>query len=225
MKRQGTLLSLLVLASMLFAGHGARADYYYNFGPVDSPTVYSDNSGMGINLSNQPQVGPIATSMDTNVVATTLTTFINQGVTGTDTFSTGQHSGLALTIVDGNQNGTVQFGLNFSGTLAANNSQLKVDFESGDTKSMTINGNQYTVKLDTIVPPGVPGAIPGGVGGTIYAGIYVEPGGGGDNGGGDNGGGGTNPPSNTPEPSTMLLSGLGLSLLSLASWRRRGRQK
>ncbi len=217
MKRQVTFLSVLLLALLLFTGPGAGADYYYNFSPVDFPTVYSDNSGMGITISNQPQVGPIATGLDTNVVAATMTTFINPGITGTDTFTTGQHSTLALTIVDGTENGTVNFGLKFSGTLAANNSQIKVEFDGPSTQSITVNGNQYTVRLDSIVPPGIPTAIPGSVGGRILAGIDVNP--------PPDGGGGENPPpNNAPEPSTMLLSCLGMSLLGLAGWRKKTRK-
>jgi hypothetical protein len=207
MKRQVSLLSVIVLALFLLAGQGVRADYYYNFSPVDFPTVYSDNSGMGITINNQPQVGPISTGLDTNVVAATMTTFINPGVTGTDTFNTGQHSTLALTITDGTELGTVAFGLKFSGSLAANNSSIKVEFDGPSTQTMTVNGNLYSIKLDSIVPPGIPNAIPGSVGGRILAGIEVNP----------PGGGGSN---NTPEPSTMVLSFLGLSLLGLTGWRK-----
>src|SRR5207249_2827690 len=134
-----------------------------------------------------------ATNQNTNVVAATLSTFINPGVTGTDTFSTGQFATVKLTVIDGTDNGSVSFGLKFSGSLAANNAQIGVSFDNGqqsETKSLTVNGNQYSITLNSIVPPGIPGAppgsvggpqgaIPGSVGGQILAGILVGGGGGG----------------------------------------------
>jgi hypothetical protein len=236
MSRKSALLTCALFALALASGPAARADYFYNFSPVDNPTVLSDHSGMGIVVNNQPQVGPIATGLNTNVVAATLSTFINPGITGTDTFSTGQTSTVKLTIIDGTQNGSTTFGLKFSGTLSANNSQIGVTFDNGmtsETKSLTVNGNQYSVTINSIVPPGVPGAppgtvggapgaIPGSIGGQILAGIQVGPGPGG---GGPGPGTGGGPPSSAPEPSTLVLSALGATLFGVGGWRkwRRGR--
>lgn len=193
------LLTGCALALMLLAGPNLRADYYYNFSPVGNTTIYSDHAGMGIVLSNQPQIGPIATLQDTNVVATTMTTFINAGVTGSDTF-TSKDATLQLTIVDGNDHASTTFGLTISGTLSAETSQIQVGLTGPSTQILTVNGHEYKIILNSIVPPGVPTAIPGSVGGKILAGIDVV---------------------TAPEPSTMLLSGLGLSLLGLARWRKR----
>src|SRR5262249_52408830 len=88
MSRKRAILWGAVAALALAGGPAARADYFYNFSPITNPTVFSDHSGMSITLGNQAQVGPIATNQNTNVVATTLSTFINPGITGTDTFNT-----------------------------------------------------------------------------------------------------------------------------------------
>jgi hypothetical protein len=246
MKRTSHLLAGPALALLLLAAPQARADYFYNFSPVDFPTVLSDHSGMQINVNNQPQIGPISTGHDSNVVATTLTTFINPGVSGTDTFSQGQHSTIALTITDGTQHATVDFGLTFSGSLSATTSEIKVAFSGPSTQVVTVNGHAYTIKLDSIVPPGVPGAIAGSVGGEILAGVQVTTTGtgttstgttstgttgtgttsnagtsnGGTTGGGTTGGG-TTSTANAPEPSSLVLSALGLSFLGVVCWRRR----
>ncbi len=231
MNRKYAFLTCALVALVSATGGTARADYFYNFSPIDFPTVLSDHSGMGINLVNQPQVGPVQTGQNTNVVATTMTTFINPGITGTDTFTAGQHSTIALTIIDGTQNATVNFGLAFTGTLSATNSQIGVAFTGPTTQTLTVNGNIYSVTLDSIVPPGIPGAIAGSVGGRILAGIQVTTGGGGgtDGGGGDTGGGGTTGggggtdgggTNNAPEPSTMILSLLGAAFFGAGSVRR-----
>jgi hypothetical protein len=236
MNRKYAFLTCALVALVSAMGGTARADYFYNFSPIDFPTVLSDHSGMGINLVNQPQVGPITTGQNTNVVATTMTTFINPGITGTDTFTTGQHSTIALTIIDGTQNATVNFGLKFSGSLSATSSQISIGFDGPTTQTLTVNGQQYSVTLNSIVAPGIPGAIPGSVGGQVLAGIQISggggdgggtgTGGGGTGGGGDGGGtgtggggdgGGTN---NAPEPSTMILSVLGAAFFGAGSLRR-----
>src|SRR5262245_3910424 len=110
MSRKSALL-FAGLVALAVAGSPARADYFYSFSPIDNPTVLSDHSGMGIIVNNQNQVGPISTGLNSNVVAATLSTFINPGVTGSDTFNTGQQSTVKLTIVDGTQNAAVNFGL------------------------------------------------------------------------------------------------------------------
>jgi hypothetical protein len=247
MNRKSTLLAGAVLALLVATGPAARADYFYTFSAIDNPTVLSDHSGMGIVVNSQPQIGPVGTNSNTNVVAATMSTFINPGVTGSDTFNTGQSSTIKLTVIDGTQNASVQFGLSFTGSLSANNSQIGVAFDNGQTtesKQLTVNGNQYTVTLNSIVPPGVPGdppgtvggkpgAIPGSVGGQILAGIAVGGGSGGGNGGdggGQQGGGGGGTTGtgggtgggtqNAPEPSTMLLSVLGAALFGAGRCRK-----
>jgi hypothetical protein len=223
MSSKSAFLFATLLALAVASVPAARADYFYNFSPITNPTALSDHSGMGITINNQPQVGPIATGLNTNVVAATLSTFINPGVTGTDTFNTGQSSTIQLTITDGTQHATANFGLKFSGSLSASNSQIGVTFDNGqttETKTLTVNGNQYSIVLNSIVPPGipgappgtvggVPGAIPGSIGGQILAGLQV----------GGGGGGTTTPPSSAPEPSTLVLSSLGAAFFGMGGWR------
>ena len=81
MSRKSALLSGALLVAAVVTGPTARADYFYNFSPVTSPTVLSDHSGMGITLANQAQVGPINSNQNSNVVATTLSTFITTAET------------------------------------------------------------------------------------------------------------------------------------------------
>ncbi len=203
------------LALLLFAvaATPTRADYFYNWGP-SLPTVFSDNSGMHVTLSDGDQVGPV--SGQQQMTATVLSTFINPGVTGTDTFSQGQTVGLGLDLTDGTQAGHVTFNIGISGSLTAGASALSglsYAFLDGTTRSLTVNGTQYDVTLDG------PGAIPGSILATITPGGLPFTGGGT---GETSGSGGTGTTNNAPEPSTLVLAALGMALLSFACWRRFG---
>ncbi len=110
--------SFAALTLLLFAvvATPAHADYFYNWGP-SLPTVFSDNSAMHVTLSDGGQVGPV--SGQQQMTATVLSTFINPGVTGTDTFSQGQTVGLGLDLTDGTAAGHVTFNIGISGSLTA----------------------------------------------------------------------------------------------------------
>jgi PEP-CTERM motif len=208
------------LALVLFAAAApARADYFYNWGP-SLPTVFSDNSGMHVTLSDGDQVGPVSGVQ--HMTATVLSTFVNAGVTGTDTFSQGQAVGLAIDLTDGTQAGHVTFDIGISGTLSAGNpsvSNLSYAFLDGTTRTMTVNGTQYGVTLDG------PGTIPGSILATITpGGLPLTGGGSGGTGGtGGTGGSGGTTTSNAPEPSTLVLAALGTGLVTVICWRRFGR--
>jgi hypothetical protein len=217
--RMSTLLGALAL--LLFAGAAipARADYFYNWGP-SLPTVFSDNSGMHVTLSDGDQIGPVSGIQ--HMTATVLSTFVNPGVTGTDTFSQGQTVSLKLDLTDGTQAGNVAFNIGISGTLSASNpsiSNLSYAFLDGTTRSLTVNGTSYGV---TLALDG-PGTIPGSILATITPGGLPATGGGGTGGSTGTGGGGGTTTSNAPEPSTLVLAALGGGLVTVICWRRFGR--
>jgi hypothetical protein len=218
--RMSALLGALALILFAAAATPARADYFYNWGP-SLPTVFSDNSGMRVTLSDENQSGPVSGVQ--HMTASILSTFVNAGVTGTDTFSQGQTVSLKLDLTDGTMAGNTAFKIGISGTLSASNpsiSNLTYAFLDGTTRSFTVNGTSYGVTLDG------PGTIPGSILATITPGGLPAIGGGGTGGssgsGGTGGSGGTTT-SNAPEPSTLVLAALGTGLLSFACWRRFGR--
>jgi hypothetical protein len=187
----------------------ARADYLFNWDPV-VPTVYSDQSGMRIDLSDEPQSPFVSGSQ--NMVATALRTFINPGVEGSDTFTQNTSTTLKLAIVDGEAIGTLEFGLMFSGSLSAAGSSLSLSFLDETTKALTINGELYTVSLTA------PSAIPGEVQASIRVGeddpepppVEEDP---------------PPPPvNNAPEPSSLALACLGVLGAALCGWRWLGRR-
>jgi hypothetical protein len=168
---------------------------------------------MHITITDGDQIGPVSGVQ--HMVATSLSTFVNPGVTGTDTFSQGQQLALGLDLTDGTATGTVSFTIGVSGSLSADGtSNLTYSFLNGTSQTMTVNGALYTVTLDGM------GTIPGDILATITpgsAGTTSSSGGGGSS-------SGTSSPatSNAPEPSSLLLAGLSIPLLALVClWRLR----
>ena len=200
-----------VLAAVLLvalAGTSARADFFYNWDP-ESFTLYSDSSGMHVELADAPQSAVV--SGNQSMVATALKTFINPDAPPTDTFSFGQTGTLRLTIVDGTETGSTTFNLGLSGELSRSDSNLALQFLDGSTRSLTVNGEEYGVALT------LPGSVPGQIRGLIT----VGPQGGPDP--GDPPGGEPPPAHTTPEPSAVVLTGTGVVLVALrrlSRWRR-----
>jgi len=198
--------SRLVVAGLflLAAAGSARADYFYGWS-ADTPLTFSDHSGMHASLTpGGNPVGPTGpVSGPQSVVAATLSTFINPGVSGTDTFSQGQRLGLGLQVVDGTASEKVRFAIGVSGSLTAGgNSQLSYSFLDGLTRDLTVNGHQYVVSLN----PSITST------GNILATITPDAAGGGSSGGGGGGSGGG--PSTAPEPSSLVLAVAGTACLA-----------
>ena len=194
MTRSSALVGVASLLALAAAGP-ARADYFYLWS-ADTPTAFSDQSGMHVTLSagNAVPAGPVS-GTQSRVLA------------------------LGLQISDGTDSSKVSFSLGVSGSLSAGGNLLAYSFLDGLTRDLTVNGHQYLVTLDpsittsgnifaTISPAGAGG---GGTtsGGTTEVGTTA---------GGSTGGSTTAPPSNAPEPSALVLAALGT--VSLAPWCR-----
>jgi hypothetical protein len=120
---------------------------------------------------------------------------------------------ISLTITDDNsgKTGLFTFSGAISGTVTMTNANLTNKFDSPLTEALVIGGNHYVVSIGPFTPPAQPGAANFGA---IGAHVEINP----DSGNGNGNGGGHT--SNTPEPSTLLLAGLG-SLGAGWMWRRR----
>jgi hypothetical protein len=208
MTRPSPLLGVASLLALAVAGP-ARADYFYLWS-ADTPTAFSDHSGMHVTLSggNTVPAGPVS-GTQSGVVAASLSTFVNAGVTGTDTFSQGQRLALGLQVTDGADAEKVSFSLGVSGSLTAGDaSRLVYTFLDGLTRDLTVNGHQYLVTLDPTLTSS------GQITATIALGTEA---------GGSTGGSTSVPPSNAPEPSALVLAGLGTA--SLTPWCRGLRER
>jgi hypothetical protein len=189
----------LALALCLVAGAEVRADtvpWYYSSTPV--PGVLSaDVPGTGqINLS-----GVISGQVtgDSSIVLANLGTVSNADPSNPATFTNANYK-LALNILDAStsQSGTMFFTGQINGVLSSGNALILNNFTGQTTQTQTIGGHVYTVTIGPFAPPGVPGVGFGSI--SALARVAV---------------------SDAPEPSTLALSGLALSVFGAGWWRRR----
>jgi hypothetical protein len=141
-----------------------------------------------------------------DVVATNIRMFSSAPRTTPDAITNGSYS-LTLNLVDSasGESGSVTFTGMLNGTFSTTSANVTNAFTGPTSQQLTLGGHLYTITIGPYAPPGPPGAANAG---TISAHVDV-----GDSGGGSGG--------DSPEPSTLVLSGLGLSFLGVASWRKR----
>jgi PEP-CTERM motif len=210
MKRSTLLFtSAVVLAFSL--GGSARADlinwtYSWQRNPV---SVAADGNGTG-GVSFTNQANTVAAAGNSDIVATNLNVFSTASPSNPDQLISNGAYSLTLTLTDSasGQAGTLTFTGKLTGTFSASNSDLTNVFTSASTQTLDLGGNTYKVTIGPFSPPGPP--LASSTPGSIAAHVEVTS---------DSGGGvGVQ---DVPEPSTMLLAGLGgLSFLG-AAWRKR----
>jgi hypothetical protein len=213
---------------LLFAGAKVHADpipiyEYTTEADPQAVTPQTPNSGL---LTFLVQSSPADISLaKSNFIAAQLSA-------GTLTGDNYVHSGYVLTvnITDLASKGptqSVQVSGEFNGQFLPGGSQVvNTLFDDNNnpitngtvTRTLTFDsGNVYTIDIDALANVGKQGTLPAAINGVI---TVAGP----DGGPPIIGGGGPPPdsgPSSTPEPSTMLLSCLGLSFLGASAWRKR----
>jgi hypothetical protein len=212
--------SLLVIASavglLCLGGTPAWASptttpdvhWTYNFTPSQS-FVSADAPGSGtVAFTKEPTK---SATNNSDVVITNLRVSSTASADSPDMLSKNGAWSVGLTLTDSasGQSATMTFTGKLSGTFSASNSNVTDTFTGKTSYTMTLGGNTYTVALVGYTPPGPPTASNAG---SISAYVSVTPG----NGNGHTGG-------TAPEPSTLVLSCLGLGFAGLASWRKRRR--
>jgi hypothetical protein len=197
---------LAAAAALLAAASGARADFAnwsYNWTPDDT-IILSDSGKSSINLTNE-KVG--SATGNSNIVATNITTKSSFPPKTPDTFTKAAYT-LSVTMVDevSKEAGTLTFAGEFNGTVSAKSSKLTNTFIDPVTQSIHLGTHTYTVTIGPFTPPGPPTA---GKTGAIAAFAQVDV---------DRG-------AQTPEPSSMVLAGLGLAGLGAGWWRKHSRAR
>ncbi|MFO0930462.1 MAG: PEP-CTERM sorting domain-containing protein [Gemmataceae bacterium] len=199
------------LALVLVAGTGARAaiippdsiQWTYNFTP-GAPAVLADgNPAAGVTFTNEPTKSAVGSS---DIVATNLRVFSSTTAAAPDALvSNGAYSlAMTLTMTEGltTYTQTLNFAGKLTGKFSAENANVANLFTSPGPVTVTLGSYNFTVSLIAYTPPGPPDQSNAG---SISAHVSVS----------------SLTPAGVPEPSTMLLSGLGLSFLGGAAWRKR----
>ena len=219
MTRTLRLLPLLTALVLLGAGQASAEmiDFGYSWSAPTSvftgtnPTTLDGKSTGSVALAVVDPGSASATPGSTTptfVPGATLTT-TSSATTVPDTFSSPFSMKLHLTDSASSMSGDLTFAGTLAGTLTRTTSQLNATLSSPFTQTLTLGGNVYAVTIDpTVVNLPVPGATSPAA---IDARVTVA-----------SSGTVTPPPThNTPEPSGLLLAGLGLPLLAAARrWRR-----
>jgi hypothetical protein len=188
----------------------ARADlvpWSYSWTPASGSVAATTGSG-SLSLSSEPTGSALG---DSNVVATNIKSASTALAGSPDTFvNAGYTLSMSLTDATSGQTAMLNFTGLFNGTLSSQSSQLTNSLTGLTSQTVTLGGNQYTVTLGTNIPPGPPSSSNAGA---IGASVRVVP--------GDS----TGVPNSVPEPSTLVLAGLGVSgLLALRARRRKAAQ-
>jgi hypothetical protein len=203
---------ITALALVLLAGAGARANpippdqiqWTYNFSPATPAVLADGNPSAGVTFTNEPTKAATGSS---DVVATNLRVFSSATAASPDTI-TGSNGNYSLTLTlsttdtMGTHTGNVTFTGTLSGSFSSQNSNVANLFGPNTMQTLTLGSVTFQVQLVAYTPPGPPdqanaGSISAHV--TVSGARIVD----------------------TPEPSTMLLSGLGMTFLGGVAWRRR----
>jgi len=237
MKNRIAAAVFAALAVTVIVGSVARADFVpfsYNFSPINPtsppfpgapsalPTLSSDTiNAPGMNpqpskilLSNEPSV-PEAASTD--VVATNIDVTSSAVRNNEDHFfdggsSTTSSGGFALRLnikdLQSNAETALDFHGRFVGTLSSTSSNLDVMWDADYVTPMTftLGNNEYSVYFRSYAPPGPPAA---GLNGSIAFHVDARP----------------LDLQKAPEPSSMVLGCVSLTLMGLAGWRKRRQMK
>lgn len=202
-----TALALLVGATSVQATPipPGNMQWNYNFSP-GAPAVLADtNATAGISFTNEPTKPAVGSS---DIVATNLRVFSAATAASPDALiSNGNYSlTLVLSTIEDSipYSASMTFTGKLSGTFSSENANVSNVFGPNQTQAVALGSYTFTVTLMSYTPPGPPDQVNAG---SISAHVAVTS--------------SSITPAQVPEPSTMLLSGLGLSFLGGAALRKR----
>jgi hypothetical protein len=208
MNKLKTLVVACALGAAMLTGATARADiqWSYDFTPSSS-SVISDSGNNSITFTNQAKL-PAAGSSD--VVATNL--FVKTPVTGSSDTFTHQNYSLNMVLIDtaSGKSTTLLISGDLTGTITPNSSNIVNEFDASHTSySFDLGNNHYTVNAGSYTPVPPAGSTTGGA-----ISVHVDA---------TANNGQSPPPNDVPEPSTIVLSFLGLAGAGLGAWKKRAR--
>jgi hypothetical protein len=211
MKHPASTLFTALCVVTAFGVSQARADFVswtYNFGrsPVAVPAGGSATGGLSLTDESTHQADGTS-----DIVATNIRAFSSAPRNHPDTFTNSPYA-LSMFLKDNasGQSTTLVFHGVFKGIISATSANVTTTFTAPLTETVKLGANFYTVNLGNYAPPGPPDASnAGSISAHVAVNEFTPP--------PPTGGGGTG---QAPEPSTLLLSCLGLSGMGLAGWRK-----
>jgi hypothetical protein len=202
MKRSVSLFAPIALLLLGAAqSHASFIPWTYNWdrSPV---SVLSDNGNGSVSFTNEPANAAVGS---TDTVATNLKANSLAAASSPDTISgsNGNYT-LKLTLTDtaSGQSALFTFTGKLSGTFSANSANITNQFTGTLTQSIVLGNNTYTVSIGSYSPPGPPDSSNFG---SISAHVDVS----------------SASIQGAPEPASLLLAGLGVSMAGFSSWRKR----
>jgi hypothetical protein len=181
-----------------------QVGWSYNFTPTANAVVADTNPSATVSFTNETTKNAVGNS---DVDLTNLRVLSTADPNHPDVLT---HNGnYTITMVLGTSaNGTPMSGtLTFTGKLSGSFSSASANvtnlFGPHATQTLTLGAYVFTVMVDAYTPPGPPGSFNAG---SISAHVSIA---------------NNVHITSVPEPSTMLLSGLGLTFLGGAAWRKR----
>jgi uncharacterized iron-regulated membrane protein len=182
----------------------SQVQWTYNFSPGAPALTADNNPGAGVTFTNEATHFATGSS---DVVATNLRVF-SSATAGSPDSITGSNGNYSLTLQlseaeNGNVNtATLTFTGKLAGSFSSESSNLTNTYGPNASQTVSLGSFNFTVSLLPATLPGPPDQTNAG---SIAAHVTVS----------------SLTPQSVPEPSTMLLSGLGLTFLGAASWRKR----
>ncbi|MCI0464999.1 MAG: PEP-CTERM sorting domain-containing protein [Gemmataceae bacterium] len=205
MKRSLPLFGPMTLVVLVGAGAPARAEFVsFTYNWLPGPLVIAAEGTGGVTLTDGTTF-QAASAADT--VVGHLTTFSSATPDAPDRFINKSYS-LRLDLTDkaSQTAGFLDFTGVLNGTLTATEANITNTYATPTTQQLTLGDNTYTVQIGAFPALPAPGAEAIE---TIQAHISVS------------GHGPTPSVQESPEPSTLVLAGVGFVLVAIALWRER----
>lgn len=207
-------LSTILLALMV---SGVRADgILWTSTWSNTPTIINaNNPGTGY-IVLTPNSTPLTHEDTSYLAATNISTYSTATASNPDVFTNKQFE-LDLSLTDNASGATHLFAFTgaFNGTLTKYQSLVSPSWTGSTSQSFVIGSNDYTVSVGPYSWPDVPGSVSTGAISFLTHVAVTPP--------VENPPGNGGSPNQTPEPGTLLLSGIGLSLGAIG-WMRKRRQ-